>query len=626
MKRNLAKRAAALLLAAALLTPIKAAQAAGASERQQIIAALGIVTGDASGNLNLSGQVTRAEYAKMLVTASEYKDSVSPMSNSSPFSDVPYTHWAAGYIKTAVKNGWLSGYIDGTYKPANPVTLEEAATGVLKLLGYSSSDFTGSFPYGQLSLAQSLGLFENIGLSQGQPMTREACITLFYNALGAKSKGENQYYAQKLGYTVDNDGNIDYNSVITDSLKGPVISEGPIEKSGIPLDYTKATIYRNGVKAAADEIRQYDVLYYSVTMQTIWSYANRVTGTLEKVDNLDAPGQAVVSGVTYEISGTPAKLALSSVGSLSIGDSITLLLGRDGKAVGALPAAELSQNLYGVALSSGVSSYTDISGVSYNANYVKLLATDGQTYTVRTPAKSYTAGRILAVTYENGEQKVEEMKQTGAGGKVDAAARKIGEQSAARDIRILDVYDNTGTPVYLSRLDGLTLSGATVYASVTNDRGEISELILRDATGDCLEYGVIVGSQKKETSDATSYTVSYNCKGAVKQAEIGKRLNESGIPAVKVTTKNGSIDEVTALTKTGEITGVDGWTLQTEDGGYTVWEQASVFIYSNQTTDYHVSSLSQVSDLDTYYLKAYYDRPMELGGRVRVVIATEKTW
>lgn len=110
---------------------------------EQVVRAAGIMVGDASGNMNLDKTVTRAEYAKMLVAASTYKDKVSGVSNSSPFSDVPYTHWAAGYIKTAVAQGWLTGYLDGSYKPDNTVTLEEAATGALKLLGYTTEDFSG---------------------------------------------------------------------------------------------------------------------------------------------------------------------------------------------------------------------------------------------------------------------------------------------------------------------------------------------------------------------------------------------------------------------------------------------------------------------------------------------------
>ena len=141
------KKILSLLLAAVMLTgSLPAAFAASDTSDsviEQVVKAAEIMVGDSSGNLNLDSTVTRAEYAKMLVCASTSKDSVAGASNSSPFKDVPYTHWAAGYIKTAVQQGWLSGYLDGSYKPNKTVTLEEAVTGVLKLLGYSR--FVGFF-------------------------------------------------------------------------------------------------------------------------------------------------------------------------------------------------------------------------------------------------------------------------------------------------------------------------------------------------------------------------------------------------------------------------------------------------------------------------------------------------
>jgi hypothetical protein len=33
------------------------------------------------------------------------------------FSDVPSTHWAYGYIETAVSHGIVGGYPDGTFRP-----------------------------------------------------------------------------------------------------------------------------------------------------------------------------------------------------------------------------------------------------------------------------------------------------------------------------------------------------------------------------------------------------------------------------------------------------------------------------------------------------------------------------
>lgn len=90
------KRILSLLLAAVVLlgsTPMAfAASEVSDSVIEQVVRAAGIMVGDESGNMNLDKTVTRAEYAKMLVSASTYKDKVSGVSNSSPFSDVPYTH------------------------------------------------------------------------------------------------------------------------------------------------------------------------------------------------------------------------------------------------------------------------------------------------------------------------------------------------------------------------------------------------------------------------------------------------------------------------------------------------------------------------------------------------------
>lgn len=38
------------------------------------------------------------------------------------FQDVPATHWASAAIEAAVEQGFVNGYADGTFRPANPVT------------------------------------------------------------------------------------------------------------------------------------------------------------------------------------------------------------------------------------------------------------------------------------------------------------------------------------------------------------------------------------------------------------------------------------------------------------------------------------------------------------------------
>ena len=110
------KRMAAMLLAALLCAGmLPTAQAADAQTMQQTVRALGILTGDENGELNLSNPVTRAEFTKMMCAAAGLADSISTQANISVFKDVKSSHWAAGYT-------------DGTFRPENTILLEEAAT------------------------------------------------------------------------------------------------------------------------------------------------------------------------------------------------------------------------------------------------------------------------------------------------------------------------------------------------------------------------------------------------------------------------------------------------------------------------------------------------------------------
>lgn len=89
-----------------------------------------------SGVLNIStgtfrpgDLVNRAEMAKLAVEAFKY-----PLENpdTPTFKDVPKTAWFYPYVETAVKNGIIGGYLDGTgmptgnYGPADPLTREQA--------------------------------------------------------------------------------------------------------------------------------------------------------------------------------------------------------------------------------------------------------------------------------------------------------------------------------------------------------------------------------------------------------------------------------------------------------------------------------------------------------------------
>ena len=157
----------------------------------------------------------------MLVSFSAYRESASQQGNlGTLYKDVPGSSQWAPYVRIAVQQGWMNGYTDGTFRPDNTVTLEEACTAVLKLMGYKMTDLSGSFPNAQLNKASELGLRNQVDRSQGEVLNYEECALLFYNALTANA-ASGSAYGSSLGFTVSN-GQVDTSSVMFKSLKGPV--------------------------------------------------------------------------------------------------------------------------------------------------------------------------------------------------------------------------------------------------------------------------------------------------------------------------------------------------------------------------------------------------------------------
>ncbi|WP_122789801.1 S-layer homology domain-containing protein [Intestinibacillus sp. Marseille-P6563] len=621
MKRFLTFALMLGLLCTASVFPASASSDAVSDEViTQVIGALGIMTGDENGDLNLSDNVTRAEFARMLVATSSYKDKVSAVSNVSPFRDVPYTHWAAAYVKTAVEQGWLTGYLDGTYHPEQNITLEEADTGVLKLLGYSTTDFSGAYPYGQLSLANSLGLNDRISASQGDTMTRQDMMYLFYNLLSADTK-EGTAYSESLGYTLDADGNIDYLSVIADTLDGPFVVQSSLSALGISSD--GATVYRNGYLSSADAIAKYDVVYYSKGLNSIWAYANAVTGVYQSASPSTAsPTSVTVSGNTYSLGTSEAMLSLSTLGSLNIGDMITLLLGKDGEVVFALPADEYAQDIYGVVTSVSYETYQNAVGNTSTARTLTVIATDGQSYLIPCTNTSYAEDDLVQVTFSTDSAQVSSLKGKTLSGTYSSGM--LGKKALADDIRILDVRENEAVRIYSSRLLGATLDSSDVRFYTENAQGEVSDLILRDFTGDLYEYGIITSVTENSEGMSLSGSYKYLVNGETQTVSTNNKTLGASYGPARLTLEDGQLSSVMTLSQIRNPTSISMLGITNEDGTWYFSDSCSVYLQQNGA--YSLLSLTELqNNFSKYNLKAYYDKDTQDGGRIRIIVATIKS-
>ena len=75
--------------------------------------------------------ITRDQMAAMVVRA----DKLALVSGPLPFTDAAQiAPWAREYVETAVKNGLVHGYPDGTFQPHRYATRAEAVTVIADLL------------------------------------------------------------------------------------------------------------------------------------------------------------------------------------------------------------------------------------------------------------------------------------------------------------------------------------------------------------------------------------------------------------------------------------------------------------------------------------------------------------
>ncbi|WP_409966958.1 S-layer homology domain-containing protein [Bengtsoniella intestinalis] len=97
----------------------------------------GIVNGFVDGTFRGDDYITRAQFAAIV---SRFDDLT--LSDENIFSDVADDYWAVDYINSAVANGWIMGYSDGTFHPDDYITRAEAVTLVNRvLIRYADTDY-----------------------------------------------------------------------------------------------------------------------------------------------------------------------------------------------------------------------------------------------------------------------------------------------------------------------------------------------------------------------------------------------------------------------------------------------------------------------------------------------------
>ena len=479
------KRILAFLLAVSIAVSVLVLPVSAASINNTALQTA-ITLGAVPTGQELGANVTRGAFAKMLVSFSTYRESVDAQGTvGTLYRDVPGTSQWAPYIRIAVQQGWMNGYTDGSFRPDNTVTLEEACAAVLKLLSYKTTDLTGSFPQAQLNKAQQIGLRDQLTCTQGQAMTYEQSTLLLYNALRANT-ASGSAYGSSLGFTVSN-GQVDTSSVLLKSRKGPFVAE-----EGTQLPFTPVSVYRNDKTSASAELNKYDVYYYSESLQTVWIYTRRAAGRITAVSpSASAPTALTVAGSTYSLGSSAVASKISSLNGGGVGEVVTLLLGMDNEVADVITGEEADSVFYGVVQTANRSLVED-NGADV-LQKISVMCTDGIIRTVNIDKSlNYPTGWLVEISVTPEGEQVTAIESKSVSGTINDTATALGDYALADDVQILDTTSEglAGT-VRPSRIAGTKLNALAVRYYTLNEQGQIDRLILNDVTGDLWKYGVL---------------------------------------------------------------------------------------------------------------------------------------
>ena len=151
-------------------------------EAVAVMSEVKVIDGYTDGSFQPTTNLTRGAAAKIICNLILGPTTAAALgADTAPYSDVPVNHTFAGYIAYCQKTGIISGYADGTFKPAAPLTGYAFMKMLLGALGYKSDveGYTGAnWSINVAKQAIAIGLADGNDDFTGQAYVNreEACL------------------------------------------------------------------------------------------------------------------------------------------------------------------------------------------------------------------------------------------------------------------------------------------------------------------------------------------------------------------------------------------------------------------------------------------------------------------
>ena len=407
--------------------------------------------------------------------------------------------------------------------------------------------------------------------------------------------------------------------VSADDEVAPVIakhnySAADTNLEGQTITQSGLTVYRDGKAASLSDIALNDVVYYNTRTNVMDVYSKKITGIYYDAQ----PSKAYVESVTvgnksYAIGYDAAANALNATaGSFEIGDRVTLLLGKDDKAVFAVELSATAIGDYGVVLSTGEQIAASGANEGSSEIYADVFMTDGEVYRLVTDRDYNTCiGQLVRISYENGTAKlVQQNKPSSGSGVLDKTNRTLNGKTILKDAaviqrtsyeaekyaecKLLDLDTMTAKEITSSQLLGI-VSGTGF--------GDISLLFVKDVES-IDSFGVVSGTVKGGDGSITGYKIYSNGGELTYQTNFTVAGLSVGMPVMYNLTGSDS-DKLRQLykIKTGTVSASDGSRIKVGDNVYSMSADVQIVNISDPSNyaTISVDELKNVSGTVTLY-------------------------
>ena len=622
-------------------------------EAVDVMSAVKVIDGYAEGDFRPANTLTRGAAAKIICNLILGPTTAEALvADAAPYSDVPTTNTFAGYIAYCAKEGIISGYADGTFRPAATLTGYAFMKMLLGALGYKAEQEGYTGPNWSIQVAKralNIGLDDDlVGEFNGvKAVNREEACLYAFNTLKATMVEYDKNSTVTVGNITIKDTSSAKEMANTGKTDGNIDKDGKMqfaEKYFTDLKEFDSTddFYR---PATQWKIKSEEVGKYTDTADL--TYTKKVeSGDIYK--DLDLGDTISAKNVSVYVNGeeaAAAEVAIKKGSEDAIGDKT------GSKGNGVLTEVFYDKDDDSVVITQIVTYVGEINKT------VKATAKK-DAYVVLTPETSAN-GNVSAPVNQNGDRyknlefetdekfdddtyvlytysfKADEVKSVVAAEKVEGYVSKTINKT--NDLDQNNGMTIAGTDYKMSKANaGDALGNVSVkndytvyldqygYIIYVEEIKEIGNYALLLATankgsfiGDKAQLLLTDGTTKFVTTDENYHTGS---KKIVDNTIVTFRENSDGTYTLKAVTKNGGTKEngnnVTSFVMKNDKAGIVIETVSSKDTVVTA-NSASVFVVADKLTGSTIpASFADIDDWTSY--TGIKNAPSVSGGSVKV--------